>query len=85
MMKKLILILFLSAIIPPCTSVICAEETIMLAPSAPYDRYIIYQNLVLFWCGIIGLIVIIRIKLKEIERIQRLWIQKEEKDIPVLD
>lgn len=68
-----------------CSSAVCAEETIMLFPVSSYDRHIIYQNLALFWFGIIGLIVIIRIKLKEIERMQKLGIQKEEKDIPVLD
>lgn len=44
-----------------------------------------YENLALFWIGIIGLVVIIRMKLKEIERIQLLGINEEEKDPPVLD
>ncbi len=62
-----------------------AEENIEVFPSAPYDRFIIYQALIFFWIGIIGLIVIIRMKLKEIERIQDMGILKEEKDIPLLD
>jgi hypothetical protein len=49
------------------------------------ERFIIFENLALFWIGIIGLIVIIRIKLKEIERTQKLGIDKEEKDAPVLE
>ncbi|HON85395.1 MAG TPA: hypothetical protein PK864_05130 [Syntrophorhabdaceae bacterium] len=61
------------------------EKNIEVFPSAPYDRFIIYQALVLFWIGIIGLIVIIRMKLREIERIQDMGIDKEEKDIPFLD
>jgi hypothetical protein len=49
------------------------------------EGFIIYENLVLFWIGIIGLIVIIRMKLKEIERVQALGADKEEKDAPVLE
>jgi len=62
-----------------------AEEKIELFPSTPYDQYIIYQNLTIFWAGIIGLITIIRMKLREIKRIQKLGIDKEEKDVPLLD
>ncbi len=49
------------------------------------EQFTVYENLALFWIGIIGLIVIIRMKLKEIERIQALGIDKEEKDPPVLE
>jgi hypothetical protein len=45
-----------------------------------YTRY-----LSLFWAGIIGLIVIIRMKLKEIKRIQSMGIDAGEKEIPLLD
>lgn len=62
-----------------------AEEKIDLLPSAPYDRFIIYQALIFFWIGIIGLIIIIKMKLKELERIQNMGIDREEKDIPFLD
>jgi hypothetical protein len=41
--------------------------------------------LALFWAGIIGLIVIIRMKLKEIKRIQVMGLDKAEKEIPLLD
>jgi len=51
----------------------------------PYDRFIVYQNLIIFWIGIIGLIVIIKMKLREIERTQKMGIDKEEKNIPLLD
>lgn len=81
-MKKIILAL---AIILIDAAALFASEEIALIPQAPYDRYIIYQNLALFWIGIIGLIVIIRIKLKEIERTQKMGINKEEKDAPLLD
>jgi hypothetical protein len=62
-----------------------AEEKIELSPSAPYDRFIIFQNLAIFWIAIIGLIVLIRLKLKEIERVQGLGLTKEEPDVPFLE
>ena len=61
------------------------QDKIDVFPVVPYDRFIVYQNLIIFWAGIIGLIVIIKMKLREIERTQKLGIDKEEKDIPVLD
>ncbi len=67
------------------TAVLWAADKIEVFPEVRYDRYIVYQNLAIFWAGIIGLIVIIKIKLREIERIQKLGIDKEEKDIPLLD
>lgn len=66
--------------------ILLAQETkIDVFPAVPYDRFIIYQTLAIFWVGIIGLIIIIRMKLKEIERIQSLGIDKEDKDTPLLD
>ena len=53
-------------------------------PSTPYDGYIIYESLAIFWLFIIGLIIIIRMKLREIERIQELGVEKDDPDAPVL-
>jgi hypothetical protein len=61
------------------------QEKIELSPSAPYERYIVFQNLAIFWIAILGLIIIIKMKLREIERIQRMGIDKEENNVPVLD
>jgi hypothetical protein len=73
-------------IIITVTTVFANQANIETFPSTLYDRYIIYQILALFWAGIIGLIVIIGMKLKEIERIQKMGpVEKEEKDIPLLD
>ncbi|HOV90172.1 MAG TPA: hypothetical protein PKW07_05605 [Syntrophorhabdaceae bacterium] len=86
--KKIKKILYLSIITTISSAIaipLWAEEKIEVFPSAPYDRFIIYQTLIFFWIGIIGLIVIIRMKLKEIERIQDMGIHREEKDIPLLD
>lgn len=67
------------------TDLFAQQDKFDLLPAASYDRFIVYQNLVIFWIGIIGLIVIIKMKLKEVERIQKMGINKEEKNIPVLD
>lgn len=53
-------------------------------PPTPYDGYIIYESLAVFWLFIIGLIVIIRMKLREIERTQELGVEEEDPDAPVL-
>ncbi|OHE22379.1 MAG: hypothetical protein A2X92_03000 [Syntrophus sp. GWC2_56_31] len=53
-------------------------------PPTPYEGYIIYESLAIFWLFIISLIVIIRMKLREIERIQELGVENEDPDAPVL-
>ncbi|HBL23576.1 MAG TPA: hypothetical protein DDZ40_05600 [Deltaproteobacteria bacterium] len=62
-----------------------ADQKIEVFPAAPYDRHTIYQALVFFWIGIVGLIVIIVMKLREIKRIQDMDIDKDENDAPFLD
>lgn len=59
-------------------------QKIDVFPPTPYDGYIIYESLALFWVLIIGLIVIIRMKLREFERIQKLGVEVEDPDAPVL-
>ncbi len=61
-----------------------AAEKIAVLPTAPYYLYIVYECLVVFWVGIIGLLVIIRMKLREIERIQALGVEQEDPDAPLL-
>jgi len=53
-----------------------AKQAIEVFPSTPFYQYIIYENLVIFWIAIIGLIVIIGMKLREIERVQKLGLDK---------
>jgi TRAP-type C4-dicarboxylate transport system permease small subunit len=84
-MKKTACLIIVAVILLLSGGVYGAQETIELSPSAPYERFIIYQNLVIFWIAIIGLVVIIKLKLREIERTQKLGIDREEKDIPLLD
>jgi hypothetical protein len=62
-----------------------AEEKIPVFPTTPVDVYAIYTSLAVFWLAIIGLIVVIKMKLNEIERIQKLGIDKEDADAPILD
>jgi len=61
-----------------------AAEKISVLPEAPYYLYIAYESLIVFWVGILGLLVIIRMKLREIERIQALGIDADDPDAPLL-
>ncbi|HVN98339.1 MAG TPA: hypothetical protein VMT62_18070 [Syntrophorhabdaceae bacterium] len=70
MIAKLILGCF--GMVSGIASDIAGGQALEVFPSSPYDRYIVYETLVLFWIGIIGLIAIIRMKLKEIERGQNM-------------
>jgi hypothetical protein len=70
--------LWLTAVAAP------AAEQIPVFPEAPYDGYLVYQSLALFWIAILGLIVILRMKLREIERIQALGADREDPDAPLL-
>ena len=84
-MKRIILFLvFLSGMTLP-TVFAWAKEALETRPGAPYEGFIIAETLAVFWIGIIGLVVIIRMKLKEIERTQKMNLDKEEKDSPLLD
>ena len=61
-----------------------AAEKIAVFPETPYDGFIIHESLVLFWIAILSLIVIIRMKLPEIERTQEMGADREDKDAPLL-
>lgn len=82
-MKRFIITITLVLI--HATNLLAQQEKVDVFPAVSYDRFIIFQTLAIFWIGIIGLIIIIKMKLKEIERIQKMGINKEEKDIPLLD
>lgn len=62
-----------------------AKQAIEVFPSTPFYQFIIYESLAIFWIAIIGLIVILRMKLKEIEQRQKMGLGREEKDAPRLD
>ena len=61
-----------------------AAVKIAVLPEAPYYLYIAYESLIVFWVGILGLLVIIRMKLREIERIQALGVEEEDPNAPLL-
>jgi hypothetical protein len=61
-----------------------AAVKIAVLPEAPYYLYIAYECLAVFWVGILGLLVIIRMKLREIERIQALGVEEEDPNAPLL-
>ncbi len=79
---KIIVLLILMLIY---TSPLYSQNMVAVFPAASYDRFIVYQTLAIFWIAIIGLIIIIKMKLREIERIHKMGLNKEEKDIPTLD
>lgn len=82
-MKKLFYtLIFLLLSVAPLWGV---EAKIEVFPTAPYTRYIIYESLAIFWLFILSLIVIIKLKLREIERIQKLGINRKEAPIPQLE
>ncbi len=62
-----------------------AEEKIPVFPTSPVEAYTVYATLAILWLGIIGLIVIIKMKLNEIERIQKLGIDNEDTSTPILE
>jgi hypothetical protein len=62
-----------------------AEEKIPVFPTTPVEAYTVYGSLALFWLAIIFLIIVIKMKLNEIERIQKLGIDEENTNAPILD
>lgn len=62
-----------------------AEEKINLLPPSAYDRSAIYLNLALFWVAIIVLIVLIRLKLRDTERLQKMDSRGDDAKIPMLE
>lgn len=62
-----------------------AEDKIPVFPTTPVEIYTIYASLAVFWLAIIGLIVVIKMKLNEIGRIQKLGIDMEDSNAPLLE
>lgn len=66
-----------------CTA--AAADKITVFPESAFDAYQVYQNLAIFWFFIIGLIVIIRMKLTEIERTQEMGAHQDDEGAPRLE
>lgn len=62
-----------------------AEAPIEIFPGSPYDQSTIYLNLGIFWAALIVLIVLIKLKLREIERVQAMEKEQDDADTPTLD
>jgi hypothetical protein len=77
-------LLILGFLLPPSQAAL-AEEKIAFIPTSAYDRAAIYLNLALFWVALIVLIVLIRLKLREIERVQAMDTRQDDDKIPMLE
>ncbi|MGA3281204.1 MAG: hypothetical protein ABSD50_09495 [Smithella sp.] len=84
-MKYFIRILFAALTIFLFSCLAFAEEKIPVFPDKPVEVYTIYTSLAVFWFAIVGLIVVIKMKLNEIERIQKLGIDKEDPHTHLLE
>jgi hypothetical protein len=62
-----------------------AEVKIDVFPPTGYDQATIYLNLAMFWAGIIGLVILLRLKLRELERVQKMEREEAEKAAPLLE
>jgi hypothetical protein len=61
------------------------KPVIDVFPPTGYDQATVYLNLAMFWAGIIGLVVLLRLKLRELERVQRMERVEAEKAAPLLE
>jgi hypothetical protein len=62
-----------------------AETKIEVFPPTAYDQATIYLNLGFFWAGIIGLVILLKLKLRELERTQKMEREEAEKAAPLLE
>jgi|GEM_PF-564127 hypothetical protein len=64
---------------------LCAETKIEVFPPTAYDQATVYLNLGFFWAGIIGLVILLKLKLRELERTQKMEREEAEKSAPLLE
>jgi uncharacterized membrane protein len=62
-----------------------SAEKIETFPPSLYDKAAIYLNLALFWLGILGLVIVLVLKLREIERRQKIDVRVKAEDMPFLE
>lgn len=72
-------------LLPAMAATAKAAEKIPVFPDTPYDGFIIHESLVIFWIAILGILVIIRMKIKEIERTQEMGADREDSNAPLLE
>ena len=61
------------------------KPAIDVFPPTGYDQATIYLSLAMFWAAIIGLVIILRLKLRELERVQKMEREEAEKAAPLLE
>lgn len=62
-----------------------AAGPVKVFPDSAYDRSTIYLNLAVFWGAVAGLIVILKMKLRESERVQRMDVEEDTEKTPLLE
>ena len=62
-----------------------AAAKIDVFPPVPYDQAWVYVNLGFLWAGIIGLVILLKMKLRELERTQKMEREELKKDAPLLE
>ena len=68
-----------------CGIALCAETKIEVFPPTAFDRAIIYLNLCFVWAGIIGLVILLKLKLRELERTQKMEREEAQESAPLLE
>ncbi|HME41611.1 MAG TPA: hypothetical protein VKF36_00880, partial [Syntrophorhabdales bacterium] len=61
------------------------KPVIDVFPPTGYDQATVYLNLGMFWAAIIGLVILLRLKLRELERVQKMEREEAEKAAPLLE
>jgi hypothetical protein len=61
------------------------KPVIEVFPPTGYDQATVYLNLAMFWAGIVGLVILLRLKLRELERVQQMEREEAEKAAPLLE
>lgn len=74
-----ILLVFSSAV------ALAAEVKIDVFPPTAYDQATAYLNLGFFWAGIIGLVILLKLKLRELERTQKMDREEAQESAPLLE
>ncbi len=82
-MKRILTALSSLFITAPLT--VLGQEKIDVLPASAFDRSMIYVDLALFWIALLVLIVLIRLKLREIERIQAMEQTVKDEKVPLLE
>ena len=79
------LILYCIAFLLSSVATLRAETKIEVFPPTAYDQATVYLNLGFFWAGIIGLVILLKLKLRELERTQKMEREEAQESAPLLE